>query len=95
MKIQITLAEAQRILCDKLGATLLNNTGIDACVTVEITVPVPVPVPVPNGNGYFHKIRAIKALRDDYTARNDHIGLAEAKRQVELVYDTGCAKAMA
>ena len=93
MKIQLTLAQAQSILCEKVfGPALLDGAKLDGCVTVEITMPqTTMPVPV-NGNGYWNKIRAIRALRDDYTAQNLHLGLCEAKRLVELVYDGGNAK---
>jgi hypothetical protein len=96
MKIQLTLAEATRILSDKLGSAVLRGDAtLDACVTVEIVVPVPLTVPVSNGNGYFNKISAIRALRDDFQARKEYLGLAEAKRLVELVHDTGNAKPLA
>jgi hypothetical protein len=37
MKIQLNISEAQRLLnSDKIATALLNNTGLDACVTVEI-----------------------------------------------------------
>ncbi|HXJ61835.1 MAG TPA: hypothetical protein VNU68_34780 [Verrucomicrobiae bacterium] len=80
MTIKVTTAEAQLILADKF-AQLTSELALDSTsnVTVEIIQPEQ---PQP----YRNKIAAIRVLRDDWNNRHDHLGLAEAKRLVELVF---------
>lgn len=79
MKVTFTLQEASLIVADSVGTKVRDELGL-ANVTAEIVVPKP-----EAPHHYRNVIAAVRAIREDWNARNDHLSLSEAKRLVDLV----------